>query len=170
MGHWHCDSSTFIQLPASTFWRAAPLPSTPLPLWGAYKGHQLGLSSDLILTPPRPVKVSLVLSSLACVSTHWYCGLLISLPNLSHTSDLLGAISHTCFTHISWVISFVLYEYLYSIHIHRSSAQLNLISSSAVFFSWHTGCLPIRPSVFTSHQSSASYIIELLLYQSIYDQ
>ncbi len=169
MGHWPCDTSTFIQLPASTSWRAAPLPSTPLPL-RVYKGHQLALSLDLLLTPPRPVKVSLVLSSLACVSTHWYCGLLISLPNLSHTSDLLGAISHTRYMHIHWVISL----YYLSIHIqyifHRRSAQLHLISSSAVFFSCPSSCLLIRPSVFISHRPSVSYIIEPLLYQAIYDQ
>ncbi len=151
----------------SISWRAAPLPSTPLPLWKVCKGHQLALSSDLLLTPSRPVKLSLVLSSLVFASTHWYCGLLIfSLTNLSHTSDLLRVISYTRYTHIHWVIS----SYYMSIHIQyifqRRSAQLHLISSSAILFSCPSGGLLITPSVFISHQLSASYIIELLLWLS----
>jgi hypothetical protein len=108
-------------------WRAAPRPSTPLPLWGVYKGHQLALSADYFLTPSRPVKVSLVLSSLVYTSIHWYCGLLISLPNLSHTSDLLGVISYTHYTHIRWVIS----SYYMSTHTRYIfiGDQLSCISS-----------------------------------------
>ncbi len=173
MGHWPCESSTFIQLPTSTLGEQHPLPSTPFPHWGVYKGPILALTRlawTLFLTLSRPAKVSLVLSSLVPASTHWYCALLLSLPNFSLTSDLLGVISYTRYTHIPWAIS----TYYMSFHIqyifHRRSAQLHLNFSSAFFISCPSGSLLIRPSVFISHQLSASYIIELVLSQSIYDQ
>ncbi len=95
-----------------------------------------------------------MLPLLVLASTYWYCGLFISLPNLSLISDLLGVISYTRYTHIHWVLS----SHYMSIHIqyifHRRSARLHLISSSAVFFSCLSGSLLIRPSVFISHQLS----------------
>jgi hypothetical protein len=88
------------------------------------------LAWTLFLTPSRPAKVSLVLSSLVPASTHWYCALLISLPNLSLTSDLLGVISYTRYTH-TLIYQPVLYEISYSIHIPQeiSSAASHLVIS-----------------------------------------
>ncbi len=57
------------------------------------------ISLELDITQTGPVKVRLVLSTLACVLTHWYCTLLISLLNLSLNTDLQGVISYTRFTH-----------------------------------------------------------------------
>ncbi len=158
MGHWPCDSSTFIQLPSSTSWRAAPLPLTPSPSEGYIKGplwpsHQTRL--DLLLTPSRPVKVSLVLSSLVFASTHWYCGLLISLLNLSHTSDLLGVISHTHYTHIHWIIS----SYYMSIHIQYISTgdQLSCISS----LHQPSSSAALQAAYSSDLQSSSAIILQL---------
>jgi hypothetical protein len=128
------------------------------------------ISLELDLTQTGPVKVRLVFSTLACVLTHWYCTLLISLLNLSLNTDLQGVISYTCFTH--WVISSNYLSYSYSIHIQMRSAQLRLISWSALplaaLISWVSCCLchqTLRPS-----SAINSCNIELPPYQSSYDK
>ena len=68
-----------------------------------------------------------MLSSLVPASTHWYCALLISLPNLSLTSDLLGVISYTRYTHIHWVISSYYMSFIFNTYF--TGDQLSCISS-----------------------------------------
>ncbi len=117
-----------------------------------YSGRKLYLSfylSSLSVgyTQTR-VKVSLVLSTLSCVLTHWYCALLVFLPSLSLNTNLLGVISYTRHTHMPWVIISYHMCYTYSIYFHRRLVQLHLSPSSALLI----GCF--HPLSFSLSASS----------------
>ncbi len=102
-----------------------------------------------------------MLSSLVVASTHWYCGLLISPPNLSHTLDLLGVISYTCYTHIHWVISLyytrIHIQYIFQGDQLSCVSSLHQLSSSAALQAVYSSDLPSSSAISSQLPTLLSY-------------